>query len=60
MAFCGPHEGRHTGLLVAKKLDEVIESMEIPNHCWKAMTTDNAVDENFFNLDFQRHVSHYV
>jgi hypothetical protein len=42
MIFCEPHEGRYSGVLVAKKLDEVIESMNIPEHCYKAMTTDNA------------------
>jgi hypothetical protein len=40
MNFCGPHEGRHTGVLVSKKLDELIDSIEIHEHCFKAMTTD--------------------
>jgi vacuolar-type H+-ATPase catalytic subunit A/Vma1 len=43
MIFCGPREGRHTGALVAKKL-EVIDSTEIRKHCFKAMTTDNATN----------------
>ena len=43
MIHCGPHEGRHTGVLVAKKLDEVINELELPeNDCFKTMTTDNA------------------
>ena len=44
MVFCGPHEGRHTGVLVAKKLDEVIDSLLLPEICHKAMTTDNAAN----------------
>ena len=44
MVFCGPHEGRHTGVLVAKKLDEVIDSLLLPENCHKAMTTDNAAN----------------
>ena len=43
MVHCGPHEGRHTGVLVAKKLDEVINSLRLPEeNCFKSMTTDNA------------------
>ena len=43
MVHCGPHEGRHTGVLVAKKLDEVINELELrETDCYKSMTTDNA------------------
>ena len=41
MVHCGPHEGRHTGVLVARKLDEVINSLDLPE-IFKCMTTDNA------------------
>jgi hypothetical protein len=47
MIHCGPHEGRHTGNLVAKKLDEIINSLELPvdpSSCMKTMTTDNAAN----------------
>ena len=44
MVHCGPHEGRHTGALVAKKLDEIINSLEFPDDCMKTMTTDNAAN----------------
>ena len=46
MIHCGPHEGRHTGVLVAKKLDEIINSLELPDveTCHKTMTTDNAAN----------------
>lgn len=44
MVFCGPHEGRHTGVLVAKKLDDVIDSLLLPENCHKSMTTDNAAN----------------
>lgn len=47
MVHCGPHEGRHTGVLVAKKLDEIITTLELPDNaevCMKAMTTDNAAN----------------
>lgn len=45
MIHCGPHEGRHTGVLVAKKLDEVIQALELPEEdCFKTMTTDNAAN----------------
>lgn len=41
MAYCGPHEGRHTGVLVAQKLDEIIKSLNLPDtHI--GITTDNA------------------
>ena len=43
MVHCGPHEGRHTGQLVARKLDEIIATMGLPEeNCFKSMTTDNA------------------
>ena len=43
MVHCGPHEGRHTGQLVARKLDEVIVALNLPeDNCFKSMTTDNA------------------
>ena len=32
MIHCGPHEGRHTGALVAKKLDEIINTLELPDY----------------------------
>ena len=41
MVACEPHEGRHTGILVAKKLDEIIDTLELPEIS-KALTTDNA------------------
>ena len=47
MIHCGPHEGRHTGALVAKKLDEIINTLELPDNqelCMKTMTTDNAAN----------------
>ena len=44
MVHCGPHEGRHTGVLVARKLDEIINSLELPEECYKSMTTDNAAN----------------
>jgi hypothetical protein len=44
LIFCGPHKGRHTGVLTAKKLDEVITSLDLPVDCFKAMTTDNAAN----------------
>ena len=44
MVSCEPHEGRHTGVLTAKKLDEIINRLELPENevCAKALTTDNA------------------
>jgi hypothetical protein len=44
LIFFGPHEGRHTGVLVAKNLDDDIESKELPLDCFKATTTDNALN----------------
>ena len=46
MIHCGPHEGRHTGVLVAKKIDEIINGLELPGveSCFKTMTTDNAAN----------------
>ena len=46
MVHCGPHEGRHTGVLVAKKIDEIINALELPGveDCFKTMTTDNAAN----------------
>ena len=41
LVSCEPHEGRHTGILVAKKLDEIIDTLELPEIS-KALTTDNA------------------
>jgi hypothetical protein len=41
MAYCGPHEGRHTGLLVAQKLDDIIKSLNL-GECHIGITTDNA------------------
>ena len=42
MVHCGPHEGRHTGQLVARKLDEIIATMGLTEeNCFKSMTTDN-------------------
>ena len=44
--YCGPHHGRHTGELVAEKLDEVIDSLELPpkDKFLRSMTTDNAAN----------------
>ena len=43
MVHCGPHEGRHTGQLVARKLDEIINSLDLSEeNLFKSMTTDNA------------------
>ena len=43
MVHCGPHEGRHTGMLVARKLDEIVNALQLPeDNCFKTMTTDNA------------------
>ena len=46
MVHCGPQEGRHTGVLVAKKIDEIINALELPpvEDCMKTMTTDNAAN----------------
>lgn len=45
MVYCGPHEGRHTGQLVARKLDEVINQIGLPDvEVFKSMTTDNAAN----------------
>ena len=46
MVYCGPHRGRHTGELVAEKLDEVIDSLELPpkDKLLRSMTTDNAAN----------------
>ncbi len=41
MAYCGPHEGRHTGVLVAQKLDEIIRSLNL-GEINIGITTDNA------------------
>jgi hypothetical protein len=39
MAFCGPYEGRHTGVL--KKLDEIVTSLNLEDTHF-GITTDNA------------------
>ena len=31
-------------MLVARKLDEIINSLELPEQCYKSMTTDNAAN----------------
>ena len=46
MVYCGPHEGRHTGVLIGEKIDEIINDLNIDglsaDTMHRAMTTDNA------------------
>jgi hypothetical protein len=42
--FLWPYEERHTGVLLAKKLDDIMESIELAQDCFKARTTGDAAN----------------
>ena len=44
LVHCGPATGKHTAVLIADKLDHVIESLELPEDMFNSMTTDNAAN----------------
>ena len=44
LIHCGEAKGKHTAVLIAEKLDKVIDSLELAEGMFTAMTTDNAIN----------------
>ena len=44
LVHCGPAPGKHTAVLIAEKLDQVIASLALAPEMFTAMTTDNAAN----------------
>ena len=44
LIHCGEAKGKHTAVLIAEKLDKVIDSLELAEGMFTAMTTDNALN----------------
>ena len=44
LVHCGPAPGKHTAVLIAEKLDNVLKSLSLEPDMFTAMTTDNAAN----------------
>ena len=44
MVYCGEAKGKHTSEMIAHKVDEIIETLDLPEFMFKAITTDNAAN----------------
>ena len=42
MIHCGEAKGKHTAVLIAQTLDEVLDNLNLPEDKFSAITTDNA------------------
>ena len=44
MVYCGEAKGKHTSEMIAHKDEEIIETLDLPEFMFKAITMDNAAN----------------